>query len=476
LRDSSRETRAWIRFVGTDATTEWTPVEVLGQADNPIRLLAFHGDRVLENAQIELAVSGQSIELINAAVFDNRLDDDAEEVEWDLARTEKGQTSGKIIPPALIDRREWGADPFRGDPIPLARPSYDLITFHHAACCSAFTYQEGVAQVKGIQRFHQDGRGWSDIGYQFLLDQSGRLYQGRPFMNPGATLDDTPILAQGAHVGGANTGNIGVSVLGCYHPPEGGGCTDVLSPAALDSLIAVLAFLSERYGVPPSKIMGHRDFSSTACPGNNNYSILPEIRNRVRALLLTGNRPVGSARLAASADSDGVVTLDWQFTRDDGIVSYRVERVNEQGSAVVFQADIPEDLRIVDANVRSAGSVVYHLRARNADGRLATLAVAEVDVFRPSSFELSHSFPNPTVNRSKIRYFLSEEGFVTLELYDATGRLLDVLVDQFQREGRWYVASINSSALAAGQYYYRMQVEGFSGIVFDKSRGLTVIK
>ena len=160
----------------------------------------------------------------------------------------------------LIPRAAWGAESFRGTPIPLNRPDYVNITFHHTAGFGALTLEEGLQQVKNIQDFHQNGRGWSDIGYQFVMDRSGRLYQGRPFLNNGVPFEEGPPLAQGAHVGGHNTGNIGVSVLGCYHPPEGSSCRDQMTPAALDSLLTMFAYLVERYGAPPENIMGHRDF------------------------------------------------------------------------------------------------------------------------------------------------------------------------------------------------------------------------
>ena len=479
LAVSDSKPAVWIRLLDPDADPEaspWQPAVLLGDGSSGQVLAAFHSDTVVEEGWVEVAVAGAAADILigEAAVFDNRADDDRQSAKWDFAAIGKGATSGLIVPPRLITRADWGASPFRGDPVPLARPSYDRITFHHAACCGAYTYEEGIAQVKGIQVFHQDGRGWSDIGYHFVLDQSGRLYQGRPFMNEGATLDETPILAQGAHVGGANTGNIGVSALGCYHPPEGAGCGDALSAAAYDSLITVLAFLSERYGIPPSEIGGHRDFSSTACPGDNNYSLLPQIRNDVALLLETGNAPVGAASLIATSDPDGVVRLDWQFLRDEGIVDYTVERESTEGSEVVFQSESVEDFSVVDASVTSAGTVAYVLRARNADGRWETLSVTEVEVVRPEGTELAQSFPNPTTARATIRYYLTEEGVVTLSLFDAVGRRVAVLTNSFQDGGRWYAVPVNLNDVAPGQYYYRLQVEGFTSQVFDQVRSISV--
>jgi hypothetical protein len=384
--------------------------------------------------------------------------------------------TGRIIPPHLHTRREWGAAPFIGTPEALARPVYDKMTFHHAACCGAHTLAEGLAQVKAIQNFHQEGRGWSDIGYHFLLDQTGRVYQGRPFLDESVKFEDGPPLALGAHVGGANTGNIGVSVLGCYHPPEGGGCRDVLSPSALDSLITLFAYLSETYGVSPSIIRGHRDYSSTACPGDNNYQLIPDIKRRVAELLETGNRPIGTANLVAVVNADGVVSIDWQFLTDLGITQFRVDRVSAAGRQVIFSGKSAIDMSITDDEITSPGEVRYELLAANADGRVQQLASARVEIEHPLDFDLSSSFPNPFSQASTIRYFLAQDGFVTLRVFNAAGRLVDELQDGFQEKDRWYTAHFDAGDLSSGAYFYRITVDGFAGVVFDESGTLILAR
>jgi len=70
--------------------------------------------------------------------------------------------SGTVPKPVIISREEWGADPPDGQY--SNHPYYDKLTLHHAACCSAENIEEGIQQVKWIQYFHQNGRGWMDIG------------------------------------------------------------------------------------------------------------------------------------------------------------------------------------------------------------------------------------------------------------------------------------------------------------------------
>lgn len=181
--------------------------------------------------------------------------------------------------PKIISRSEWGAKSPKYDY--SNHPYFNKMTLHHAAGWGAKTLEEGKAAVKSIQDFHQNGRGWSDIGYHFLVDMAGNIYQGRP---------ETVL---GAHVGGANTGNIGVCLLGCYHPPETSiPCYDEMSYSSEQSLIKLYAWISDTYGVEPKLLKGHRDyFGTTSCPGNNVWSMLPNLRSEISLFIMYGFQP-----------------------------------------------------------------------------------------------------------------------------------------------------------------------------------------
>ena len=176
-------------------------------------------------------------------------------------------TLGDISKPVIISREEWGAEDPKGSY--SYHPYFDKLTLHHAACCSADDLEEGKTQVYWIQDFHQNGRGWNDIGYHFLVDRAGNIYQGRP---------ETVI---GAHVGGANTGNIGVCLLGCYHPPEA-SCFQTITPESRQSIVELFSWVSDTYGQSPAVLLGHRDyFGTTACPGDNIWIELPRFRAEI---------------------------------------------------------------------------------------------------------------------------------------------------------------------------------------------------
>ena len=176
-------------------------------------------------------------------------------------------TLGDISKPVIISREEWGAEDPKGSY--SYHPYFDKLTLHHAACCSADNLEEGKSQVYWIQDFHQNGRGWNDIGYHFLVDRAGNIYQGRP---------ETVI---GAHVGDANTGNIGVCLLGCYHPPEA-SCFQTITPESRQSIVELFSWVSDTYGQNPTVLLGHRDyFGTTACPGDNIWIELPRFRAEI---------------------------------------------------------------------------------------------------------------------------------------------------------------------------------------------------
>ncbi len=181
--------------------------------------------------------------------------------------------------PTVISREEWGARPPESGY--SNHPYFRKLTLHHAAGWAAKSLDEGKAAVKSIQEFHQDGRGWSDIGYHFLVDMAGNIYQGRP---------ETVL---GAHVGGANTGNIGVCALGCYHPPETSWpCDDEMTYATEKSLIHLYSWIADTYGVDPNVLKGHRDyFGTTSCPGDNVWSMLPQMRADIVLFVQYGEQP-----------------------------------------------------------------------------------------------------------------------------------------------------------------------------------------
>ena len=472
----------YVRFLENGAWSTWHPLEYLQTSTPAFFMAGYRSDIYRPGTPFELrfdTAPDQQIDIFEAGVFSNRRDEDhalPPNIRNEAA-PRLPDSPATIRPPTLIPRGAWGAESFVGTPVPLARPTYNRMTLHHAACCAASTYEEGLVQVKAIQDFHQDVRGWSDIGYHFLFDQSGRVYQGRPFLDNRINLASPPQLAMGAHVGGANTGNIGVSLLGCYHPPEGSNCVDEMSPALRDSVVTLYAYLSERYGVTTPNLLGHRDQTATSCPGDNNYVLLPALRTEIDELILTGNAPIAFASLTADRSEDGVIQLSWAFTEIIDVAAYRIDRESEAEVVTVYESvTLDEAGATVDAGVAGEETVQYALYAISSEGVEQRLALAMAQLEAPNEIVLGQNFPNPFSARSTIRYYVDQEGIVRINVYDISGRQVRALVNTYQEGDQWYTVEFDAGTLAQGMYYYRMQVEGFASIVFDETRAMLYVR
>lgn len=464
-----------VRFPDTADSDTWHAMAVVPSATGGTAIAGYLSADRFESNRAELRVVSDSeaqIVVRDVGVFDaiNHVDTQPAPPQAPLV----GRKDGDVVPPPLITRAEWGAEPFRGSPVNLASPSYDYMTWHHAAGYSAETLDEGKAQMRAMQDLHQNVRGWSDIGYQFGIDRGGRLYQGRPFMDNSTSLSQVPVLARGAHVGGANTGNIGVVIMGCYHPPEGSRCEQEITPAAFATYVNLFAFLSERYGVEPRFIRGHRDFSATSCPGDNNYALIPELISQVSTVLITGNEPLGEATMSGSVDGDGVVNLSWAIGADFGIESLLIERITEEGTSVL-SVDPSQLTSFTDGTLAGPTEVTYVLIATGTDGRRQELARIELDLGLPDNFLMTSAFPNPSTDRFEIRYFLATEGEVTLTMHNARGQLVAEAPEGFSEGEQWVAHRFDTSTLASGVYYVRLRVKSFSGTAFDRTIPVVVV-
>ena len=469
---------AFFRFLEDGTWSTWFPAHITPSATGGTLVAGYRQDAPMQASRFEFKMqvdSADPAEVRNGGVFNNAFDEDARirPVESSF----EGSQSGGIIPPHLITRAQWGAQPFRlGSPSPLSSRAYEFMTMHHAAGYSAETEAEGKAQMRAMQDLHQNVRGWSDIGYQFAIDRGGRLYQGRPFLDNSTSLSQVPKLAMGAHVGERNTGNIGIVIMGCYHPPEPSySCIQQMTPAAYATYRTLFAFLSERYGVAPTLIRGHRDFSQTSCPGDNNYVLLPALRTEVAQLLITGNEPLGSAEMTASPIVKGKVDLSWTLSEDLGIDSLYVERVTSLGtSRVVDNAFLTSSY--TDASLLGETKVTYLLIATAAGDKRQELSRLDIEIADPNSYVLTNVFPNPAQDQAQIRFYLSVEGLTSLSLYDPSGRRIDSWELGFLSEDEWYTRPIRLEGLSSGTYFVRLEVSGFSGIAFDKIQTVHVVR
>jgi len=167
--------------------------------------------------------------------------------------------AGRALPPTagvleIFPRGEWRAA--RTVQHRLTPTSgWNRITVHHSAKDSKEigtpTSGHVADAIKKIQTVHMRDRGWGDIGYHFLIDPTGRVWQGR-------LLD-----WQGAHASGANNiANIGICLLGDFNRERP-------SPQALEALERLVDALCDRHHIARDRVYGHRKFTATECPGDS---------------------------------------------------------------------------------------------------------------------------------------------------------------------------------------------------------------
>ena len=184
--------------------------------------------------------------------------------------------AGASPKPAVEPRSAWGASPAAKPYEPMTP---ERISIHHTEAPQPSGREAAIDELQGIQRFHQRGRGWIDIAYHFLIDGSGRIWEGRP------------LGLVGAHVKDRNDGNVGISLMGDFSPRK-----RKPTAAQLESLVKLTRWLSETYAIPAERIKGHRDQEITSCPGATLYARLEEVR---RAATATNGLYVSTKRAGA---------------------------------------------------------------------------------------------------------------------------------------------------------------------------------
>ncbi|NWZ88880.1 PGRP2 amidase, partial [Nesospiza acunhae] len=154
--------------------------------------------------------------------------------------------------PAIMPRCLWGARPYRGTPAPL-QPPLGSVFLHHTLEPSrpCQTFGTCARAMRDMQRFHQDTRGWDDIGYSFVVGSDGYLYEGRGWH------------WVGAHTKGYNTQGFGIGIVGDF-------TATLPDPDTLALVRDELLPCAVRFGhIRPGFILrGHRQLGHTDCPGN----------------------------------------------------------------------------------------------------------------------------------------------------------------------------------------------------------------
>ena len=182
--------------------------------------------------------------------------------------------------PQIFSRAQWGADESMRDAASLHYYEVHAGFVHHTVNANDYTRAEVPALLRGIYAYHVRTRGWSDIGYNFLIDRFGRIWEGRY----GGV--DRPVV--GAHTLNYNDYSFAASAIGNYELVQPG-------KKLLAAYGRLYAWKLSLHGVDAGStrqqvgstvfqaINGHRDAAATACPGKYLYAKLPRIRQLAAA-------------------------------------------------------------------------------------------------------------------------------------------------------------------------------------------------
>lgn len=195
--------------------------------------------------------------------------------------------------PAVVTRAQWGADESMRRSTPPTFASLTRMVVHHTVTPN--DDPDPASTMRAMSAYHVKANGWDDLGYNFVVDSAGRVYEGRwARAYPAGEVPDGESPAGqgvvGAHAEGENGGSVGVAVMGTF--------TDRAPPqVAVDAVQRILAWKADLHGIDPNgttrwangrvlpTIVGHRDVGTTACPGDQLWSKLPAIRQAVGGLI-----------------------------------------------------------------------------------------------------------------------------------------------------------------------------------------------
>ncbi|MFJ9741290.1 peptidoglycan recognition protein [Streptomyces sp. NPDC101166] len=282
--------------------------------------------------------------------------------------------------PPITPRSGWDADESLSPEEPAYLPDGKIkaVVVHHTAQSNDYTCAEAPSIINAVYTYDVRTLGWKDLGYNFVVDRCGTVYEGRK----GGV--DLPVV--GAHAYGFNSQTTGIAVLGTYtdSPP---------SQAAMVSVARLAAWKLGQYGVEPDStvdlntavegrtlagkswgpgetltlpaIHGHRDGYNTLCPGDAFYARLGELRGLaagpVTGLTLTsvtGTTTVGPTRYAT-----GPVTLNWAAATPAALVSRYEVLVDGEPAVTADGAETSARVPLTD------GAHQLRVRAVHLSGR-----------------------------------------------------------------------------------------------------------
>ena len=383
---------------------------------------------------------------------------------WSPLEGEPPRTLAQAGAPAIVTRTQWKANELIRRAAPSYATSLSFAVVHHTAGVNTYTREQSAAIVRGIQTYHVQGNGWNDLGYNFLVDKYGQVFEGR--------FGGIERNVVGAHAEGFNTGSVGVALIGIY----GTAAVPAAARAALVKLLAwrldvahvdPLATLNWSSGGNPRfprgvpvflrSVVGHRDTGFTDCPGARLYAQLDSLARDVAATGLpkiyapTVRGAIGApvrftARLSAAAA--------WTVTVTDA-TGRTVGTGTGTGQAVDWTWD---------ATAAAPGSYAWTIATAGARaatgtlGRAAALAVTRVRA-EPAAVTPNGDGIDDTTT---ITYTLGAPATVTTTLVDPGGATVATLFSEPRAAGEQSF-SLTAENVPDGAYTLVVSAAGANG-------------
>jgi hypothetical protein len=303
--------------------------------------------------------------------------------------------------PPIIARKAWA----QGISPPEVAPEYGAVEMafvHHTENPNGYAADEVPAMLRAIYVFHRYVKGWNDIGYNFVIDLYGRIFEAR------AGGIDEPVV--GAQAGGYNLVSTGIAMLGSFSSAP-------ISKAARDALERLLAWKLSLHGVPARgrvtvkvnpagasysrfpanarvslpRVAGHRDGDATECPGNVLYGELQAIRAGVQRLAPNPTR--------------ATLTLSAPAVVPETVPTPQPSGASAPGSAPTGQAQtLSGVLRLLDGTPLSGAPVLIQARTVSHKGEVvAERTLGETTTNPSGQWELDAAPISPSSGRMWLR-------------------------------------------------------------------------
>lgn len=401
-----------------------------------------------EATHLQVEVVGAALSDIDVTVMDSA---GLSESLWErISRRARSLTTAEPVQaspsqPQIVTRQQWGANrSYESGSISYAQPKFGVV--HHTVSSNSYSRDEAPQQVRNIYYWHAVGLGWYDMGYNFLIDKYGTIYEGRR-----GGIDRGVV---GAHAGGWNTGSFGVALMGNHNTLQP-------STASLSSLSSLIAWKFSIHDIDPARnatvrhngqtiptLVGHRNLrgsytanpsTTTDCPGQLLYQRMSDIRRSVETAGASISIETGWEPVIGDWNGDGRDTVGWYR---DG--RWRLATSNSSNASVIR------------VSYGRAGDVPV-VGDWNGDGR-TTLGVV-----RDGTWHLKNSL---TGGASDIRFGYGRVSHGDIPLagdWNGDGRDTPVVI----RDGVWHVKFSQSSGASDLAFNYGRVRHGDIPVVGD---------